>query len=69
MTTYTQLKAPFLNGHFEGQLNSVHKTRESNPVKVAEFRLAMVAGDVVFPVKLTPRQIAKLADLGITRLN
>lgn len=61
---YWILTKGFLGGKFRGQLDSVYKTRDVNPGKVAEFRKAIACGDIVIP-KCTEVQVEKCRVLGI----
>lgn len=63
---YTNLSASFFRGSFKGQLDSVYKTREAHPEKVADFVKACKEADLPLPETYTKVQAAKLAELGLT---
>jgi hypothetical protein len=46
---YQTLSVIFFKGSPEGQINSVYKTRETNPQKVLDFKAALEAGDCMIP--------------------
>lgn len=62
---YWILNKTFLSGKFRGQLDSVYKTRDVNPGKVAEFRKAVSCGDVKITEVLTPVQMKKCEVMGV----
>ncbi|PNE10275.1 MAG: hypothetical protein CR217_15180 [Beijerinckiaceae bacterium] len=63
---YKTLSSIFFCGSTKGQINSIYKTRITNPAKVEDFKAALAAGDVHLGVKpLTKSLLAKLAELGI----
>ena len=55
----------FFKGTFKGQLDSVWKTRKTNPDKVLDFKKAIMNGDILFQEPLTPSQQKKCEELGI----
>lgn len=60
---YVFLTQPFLRGTVNGQIASVYRTRESHPEKVAEYRTALVNGDLNLGGTVTKQQARKLADM------
>lgn len=64
-THYLFLTQPFLRGTPNGQIATVHRTRESNPEKVGEFRQALANGDVCLGATVTKQQARKLVDMHI----
>jgi hypothetical protein len=63
---YPALSTTFLQGSLSGQINSVFKTRETNPQKVTDFKLALANGDCTWDLlPLSKFLIAKLQTLGI----
>ena len=62
---YLFLTQPFLRGTPNGQIATVHRTRETNPEKVAEFRQALACGDVDLGPTITKQQARKLSDMNI----
>ncbi len=63
---YKTLASIFFNGSVSGQINSVYKSRLSNPQKVLDYRDALVAGDVTLGTKALKKSLViKLTELGI----
>jgi hypothetical protein len=63
---YATLSTTFLQGSFIGQIKSVYQTRETNPQKVTDFKLALANGDCTWDLlPLSKSLIAKLQTLGI----
>jgi hypothetical protein len=63
---YPTLSTTFLQGSLIGQINSVFKSRETNPQKVTDFKLALANGDCTWDLRpLSKSLIAKLQTLGI----
>ena len=63
---YATLSTKFFKGSIAGQINSVFKTREINPQKVTDFKLALANGDCTWDLlPLSKSLIAKLQTLGI----
>lgn len=64
---YPALSASFFRGSFDGQLNSAHKDRESNPDKAKQYIDALKGGDVSLPEsgRVTRSQADKLTALGM----
>lgn len=62
---YLFLAQPFLRGTPNGQISTVHRTRESHPEKVVEFRLALERGHVSLGKTVTRQQARKLAEMHI----
>jgi hypothetical protein len=63
---YPTLSTTFLQGSFIGQIKSVYQTRETNPQKVTDFKLALANGDCTWDLlPLSKSLIAKLQTLGI----
>ena len=68
--TYQTLTTNFFKGSLKGQINSVWKTRESKPEKVADFKAAIEAGVIQLDrEELSPSFMKKLNELGIEALN
>jgi hypothetical protein len=63
---YPTLSTTFLQGSLSGQIKSVFKSRETNPQKVTDFKLALANGDCTWDLlPLSKSLIAKLQTLGI----
>jgi hypothetical protein len=63
---YATLSTTFFKGSIAGQINSLFKTREINPQKVTDFKLALANGDCTWDLlPLSKSLIAKLQTLGI----
>ena len=63
---YPTLSTTFLQGSLIGQIKSVFKSRETNPQKVTDFKLALANGDCTWDLlPLSKSLIAKLQTLGI----
>jgi hypothetical protein len=63
---YATLSTTFFKGSIAGQINSVFKTREINPQKVTDFKLALANGDCTWDsLPLSRSLTAKLQTLGI----
>ena len=63
---YPALSTTFLQGSLSGQINSVFKSRETNPQKVTDFKLALANGDCTWDsLPLSKSLIVKLQTLGI----
>ena len=63
---YPALSTTFLQGSLSGQIKSVYKSRETNPQKVTDFKLALANGDCTWDLlPLSKSLIAKLHTLGI----
>ncbi len=63
---YPALSTTFLKGSLIGQINSVFKSRETNPQKVTDFKLALANGDCTWDLRpLSKSLLAKLQTLGI----
>ena len=63
---YPTLSTTFLQGSLIGQINSVFKSRETNPQKVTDFKLALANGDCTWDLRpLSKSLLAKLQTLGI----
>ena len=63
---YPTLSTTFLQGSLSGQIKSVFKSRETNPQKVTDFKLALANGDCTWDLlPLSKSLIAKLQILGI----
>ena len=63
---YHTLSSTFFKGSTAGQINSVFKSRETNPQKVTDFKLALANGDCTWDsLPLSKSLIAKLQTLGI----
>lgn len=63
---YPTLSSTFLKGSTAGQINSVFKSRETNPQKVTDFQLALANGDCTWDLlPLSKSLTAKLQTLGI----
>ncbi len=63
---YPALSTTFLQGSLIGQIKSVFKSRETNPQKLADFKLALANGDCTWDLlPLSKSLIAKLQTLGI----
>ena len=62
---YLFLTQPFLRGTPNGQIATVHRTRETIPEKVDEFRHALANGYVLLGETITKQQARKLADMHI----
>jgi hypothetical protein len=63
---YPALSTTFLQGSLIGQIKSVFKSRETNPQKVTDFKLALANGDCTWDLlPLSKSLIAKLQTLGI----
>ena len=63
---YAALTTTFFKGSTAGQIDSVFKTREINPQKVTDFKLALANGDCTWDLlPLSKTLVAKLQTLGI----
>lgn len=63
---YPTLSTTFLQGSLSGQIKAVFKSRETNPQKVTDFKLALANGDCTWDLlPLSKSLIAKLQTLGI----
>jgi hypothetical protein len=63
---YATLSTTFFKGSIAGQIKSVFKTREINPQKVMDFKLALANGDCTWDLRpLSKSLLAKLQTLGI----
>ena len=63
---YATLGTIFFSGSSTGQLLSVFKAREVNPLKVSDYRAALAAGDCRLPEEPLTRSLReKLAALGL----
>ena len=63
---YPALSTTFLQGSLSGQIKSVFKSRETNPQKIADFKLALANGDCTWDLlPLSKSLLAKLQTLGI----
>jgi hypothetical protein len=63
---YLALSTTFFKGSIAGQINSVFKSRETDPQKVADFKRALANGDCTWDLlPLSKSLIAKLQTLGI----
>jgi hypothetical protein len=63
---YPTLSTTFLQGSLIGQIKAVFKSRETNPQKVTDFKLALANGDCTWGLlPLSKSLIAKLQTLGI----
>src|SRR3984893_11402314 len=63
---YPALSTTFLQGSLSGQIKAVFKSRETNPQKVTDFKLALANGDCTWELRpLSKSLIAKLQTLGI----
>ena len=63
---YTSLSTTFFQGTFIGQIKAVFKSRETNPQKVTDFKLALANGDCTWDLlPLSKSLLAKLQTLGI----
>ena len=63
---YPALSKTFLQGSLSGQIKSVFKSRETNPQKVTDFKLALANGDCTWDLlPLSKSLLAKLQTLGI----
>ena len=63
---YPTLSSTFFKGSTAGQIKAVFKSRETNPQKVADFKLALANGDCAWDrLLLSKSLIAKLQTLGI----
>lgn len=62
---YKFLSPNFLRGSARGQINSVYRTRNEQPEKVAEYRQAVVNGDVSLGDEITKQQAAKLIAMNV----
>ena len=63
---YPALSTTFLQGSLSGQIKAVYKSRESNPKKVTDFKLALANGDCTWDLlPLSKSLIAKLQTLGV----
>ena len=63
---YPTLSTTFFRGSLIGQINSVFKSRETNPQKIADFKQALANGDCTWDLlPLSKSLIAKLQTLGI----
>jgi len=63
---YPTLSTTFLQGSLSGQIKAVFKSRETNPQKVMDFKLALANGDCTWDLRpLSKSLIAKLQTLGI----
>ena len=63
---YATLSTTFFKGSIAGQVNSVFKTREINPKKVTDFKLALANGDCTWDLRpLSKSLIVKLQTLSI----
>jgi hypothetical protein len=63
---YPTLSSTFFKGSTAGQINSVFKTREINPQKVTDFKLALANADCTWDLlPLSKSLMAKLQTLGI----
>ena len=64
--TYPTLSTTFLQGSLIGQIKAVFKSRETNPQKVTDFKLALANGDCTWDLlPLSKSLLAKLQTLGI----
>ena len=62
---YPTLSTTFLQGSLSGQIKAVFKSRETNPQKVSDFKLALANGDGAWDLRpLSKSLIAKLEVLG-----
>jgi hypothetical protein len=60
---YPTLWANFMKGSVAGQIKSIHRTRETQPEKLAEFQKAAANRDIVIrQAQLTP-QLLTMATL------
>jgi len=63
---YQTLTTNFFKGSLKGQINSIYKTRETKPEKVADFKEAIEAGAIQLDrEELSPSFMKKLKELGI----
>jgi hypothetical protein len=63
---YPTLSSTFFKGSTAGQINSVFKSRETNPQKITDFKLALANGDCTWDLlPFSKSLIAKLQTLGI----
>jgi hypothetical protein len=63
---YPTLSSTFFKGSTAGQIKSVFKSRETNPQKITDFKLALANGDCTWDLRpLTKSLLAKLQTLGI----
>jgi len=63
---YPTLSSTFFKGSTAGQIKAVFKSRETNPQKVTDFKLALANGDCTWDLlPLSKSLIAKLQTLGI----
>ena len=63
---YPTLSTTFLQGSLIGQIKAVFKSRETNPQKVTDFKLALANGDCTWDLlPLSQSLLAKLQTLGI----
>ena len=63
---YPTLSSTFFKGSTAGQIKAVFKSRETNPQKVTDFKLALANGDCTWDLRpLSKSLIAKLQTLGI----
>jgi hypothetical protein len=63
---YPALSTTFLQGSLSGQIKAVFKSRETNPQKVTDFKLALANGDCTWDLlPLSKSLIAKLQTLGV----
>jgi hypothetical protein len=63
---YPTLSSTFFKGSTAGQIKAVFKSRETNPQKVTDFKLALANGDCAWDLlPLSKSLIAKLQTLGI----
>jgi hypothetical protein len=63
---YPTLSTTFLQGSLIGQIKAVFKSRETNPQKVTDFKLALANGDCTWDLlPLSKSLLAKLQTLGI----
>jgi hypothetical protein len=66
---YPTLGANFMKGSVAGQINSIHRTRETQPEKLAEFKQAIARRDIpIRASQLTPASRKKLAECGIVQV-
>jgi hypothetical protein len=63
---YPTLTSNFMKGSVAGQIKSIHRTRETQPEKLADFQRAIAKRDIVIrQAQLTPASRKKLAELDI----
>jgi hypothetical protein len=65
LSIYRNLTPIFWTGRLRGQIDSVYRTREDNPAKVADFKRAIADGVIPLVGELSRASVSKLNELEI----